>query len=125
MDITFEDAELARVCNSDAARRARFGAEAATVLLRRLGEMAAAACLADLRHLASARLRTYSAANGSTHLIAVEGHGDLVVRTGGDPPRRPRRNPGRTRRARVDRHRHHDRLVTRPSASPTPERQIP
>ncbi|MFJ9638617.1 hypothetical protein [Streptomyces sp. NPDC101178] len=86
VEIVFEDAELARVCNSGPARRGRFGHEGSTTLLRRLGQMSAAYQLADLRHIAAARLRP--AANGDcfTRLVSLGAHGDLVVRPRDDPP---------------------------------------
>ncbi|MDX3637137.1 MULTISPECIES: hypothetical protein [Streptomyces] len=79
VDIAFDDAELARVCNSDAARRARFGPEAAATLHRRLGQMAAAAHLADLRHLAAACLRPGPPGDRLARLISLGVHGDLLV----------------------------------------------
>ncbi|MFF4961180.1 hypothetical protein ACIQJX_04835 [Streptomyces griseoviridis] len=86
VEIVFEDAELARVCNSGPARRDRLGPDGATTLLRRLGQMSAAHHLADLRHIAAARLRP--AANGDcfTLLVSLGDHGDLVVRPRDDPP---------------------------------------
>ncbi|MEV5804139.1 hypothetical protein [Streptomyces parvulus] len=86
MEIVFKDAELARVCNSGPARRDRLGPDGATILLRRLGQMEAAHHLADLRHVAAARLRP--AANGDcfTLLVSLGDHGDLVVRPRDDDP---------------------------------------
>ncbi|MER6162856.1 hypothetical protein ABT147_46575 [Streptomyces sp. NPDC001868] len=72
VNIAFDDAELARVCNSDAARRARFGPEAAATLHRRLGQMAAADHLADLHRLAAARLRPDPADNGVSRMSRSE-----------------------------------------------------
>ncbi|MEV6480616.1 hypothetical protein [Streptomyces sp. NPDC051576] len=86
VDIVFDDTELARVCNSDAARRARFGPEAAATLHRRLGQMAAAAHLADLRHLAAARLRPGPPGDRFARLISVGAHGDLLVHPRDAPP---------------------------------------
>ncbi|MDX2540196.1 hypothetical protein [Streptomyces scabiei] len=79
-------AELTRVCNSDAARRARFGPEAAAALHRRLGQMAAANHLADLHHPAAARLRPDPADNGISRVVSLGDHGHLVVRPREDPP---------------------------------------
>ncbi|WP_326806084.1 hypothetical protein OIE49_36765 [Streptomyces sp. NBC_01788] len=86
VEIVFEDAELARVCNNGPARRDRLGPDGATTLLRRLGQMSAAHHLADLRHIAATRLRP--AANGDcfTLLVSLGDHGDLVVRPRDDPP---------------------------------------
>ncbi|MFE6829081.1 hypothetical protein [Streptomyces sp. NPDC057690] len=86
VDIAFDDAELARVCNSDAARRARFGPEAAAALHRRLGQMAAADHLADLHRLAAARLRPDPADSGVSRIVSLGDHGHLVVRPRDDPP---------------------------------------
>ncbi|MDK1348944.1 hypothetical protein QNO09_37975 [Streptomyces sp. 378] len=86
VNIAFDDAELARVCNSDAARRARFGPEAAATLHRRLGQMAAADHLADLHRLAAARLRPDPADSGVSRIVSLGDHGHLVVRPRDDPP---------------------------------------
>ncbi|GHB75612.1 hypothetical protein GCM10010377_77510 [Streptomyces viridiviolaceus] len=86
VDIAFNDAELARVCNSDAARRARYGPEAAVTLHRRLGQMAAADHLADLHHLAAARLRPDPTDSGVSRIVSLGNHGHLVVRPRDDPP---------------------------------------
>ena len=86
VDIAFDDAELARVCNSDAARRARYGPEAAVTLHRRLGQMAAADHLADLHHLAAARLRPDPADSGVSRIVSLGDHGHLVVRPRDDSP---------------------------------------
>ncbi|MEU6540986.1 hypothetical protein ACWC9X_12645 [Streptomyces asoensis] len=86
MDIAFVDAELARACNSDAARRAHFGPEAAVALHRRLGEMAAAAHLADLRHLAAARLRSGPPEDRFARLVSLGVYGELLVHPRDSPP---------------------------------------
>ncbi|MDH6590097.1 plasmid maintenance system killer protein [Streptomyces sp. SAI-133] len=86
VNIAFDDAELARVCNSDAARRARFGPEAAATLHRRLDQMAAAGHLADLHRLAAARLRPDPADSGVSRIISLGDHGHLVVRPRDDLP---------------------------------------
>ncbi|WP_329611916.1 hypothetical protein OG244_38885 [Streptomyces brevispora] len=86
VDIAFDDAELARVCNSDAARRARFGTEAAVTLHRRLGQMAAAGHLADLHRLAAAQLRPDPANRGASRIVSLGDHGHLVVRPRDAPP---------------------------------------
>jgi hypothetical protein len=86
VDIVFNDAELARICNSDAARRARYGPEAAVTLHRRLGQMAAADHLADLHHLAAAQLRPGPTDSGVSRIVSLGDHGYLVVRPRDDPP---------------------------------------
>ena len=86
VEIVFEDAELARVCNNGHARRDRLGLDGATTLLRRLGQMAAAAHLADLRQVAAARLRPATNGDCFTLLVSLGDHGDLVVRPRDDPP---------------------------------------
>ncbi|MFC9643592.1 hypothetical protein ACFTZF_34380 [Streptomyces mirabilis] len=86
MEIVFEDAGLAHACNNGSARRARFGDEGSTALLRRLGQMSAAYHLADLRHVAAARLRPASNGDCFTLLVSLGPHGDLVVRPRDDPP---------------------------------------
>ncbi|CCK28830.1 hypothetical protein BN159_4451 [Streptomyces davaonensis JCM 4913] len=86
MDIAFVDAELGRVCNSDAARRARFGSEAAATLHRRLGEIAAATHLADLRHVASARLRSGPPDDRFARLVSLGVYGELLVHPRDSPP---------------------------------------
>ncbi|MEW2079733.1 hypothetical protein AB0941_40450 [Streptomyces sp. NPDC013433] len=86
VDIAFNDAELARVCNSDTTRRALYGPEAAATLHRRLGQMAAADHLADLHHLAAARLRPDPSDSGVSRIVSLGNHGYLVVRPRDDPP---------------------------------------
>jgi hypothetical protein len=86
VEIAFEDAELARVCNNGAARRDHFGPEGATTLLRRLGQMSAAYHLADLRPVAAARLRPAPGADCFTLLVSLGPYGDLVLRPRDDPP---------------------------------------
>ena len=86
VDIGFVDAELGRVCNSEGARRARFGPDAAVALHRRLGEMAAAAHLADLRHLVAARLRPGPPEDRFARLISLGVYGDLLVHPRDSPP---------------------------------------
>jgi plasmid maintenance system killer protein len=85
--IVFEDSELARVCNSAAARRSAFGEDLSNSLLRRLLQIEAADRLTDLRHLAAARLRQGPPGTDPlTRLISVGFHGDLIVRPRDDPP---------------------------------------
>jgi hypothetical protein len=86
VEIVFQDAELARVCNSGPARRDHFGPEGATTLLRRLGQMSAAYQLADLRRVAAARLRPAGNGDCFTLLVSLGPHGDLVLRPRDDPP---------------------------------------
>ena len=86
MDIVFGDAELARVCNSSTARQERYGPVASATLLRRLGQMAAAARLSDLRLLAAARIRACPGDERLGRLIALAGRDHLTVRPRDDPP---------------------------------------
>ncbi|MCX4561686.1 hypothetical protein OHA02_36600 [Streptomyces phaeochromogenes] len=86
MDIAFVDSELGRTCNSEAARRARYGMEAAATLHRRLGEMAAAAHLADLRNVAAARLRSGPPDDRFARLISLGVYGELLVHPRDSPP---------------------------------------
>ncbi|WP_406359419.1 hypothetical protein OH782_41200 [Streptomyces sp. NBC_01544] len=86
VEIVFEDPELARMCNSAAARRSALGEDASNSLLRRLLQIEAADRLADLRHLAAAHLRPGTGTDRLTRLISLGSHGDLIVRPRDDPP---------------------------------------
>jgi plasmid maintenance system killer protein len=85
VEISFVDVELARSCNEDVARELRYGPLLASVLRRRLGEIAAAEHLAALRRLPAARLRTHPA-DRCLLLIALGTAADLHATPHEDPP---------------------------------------
>lgn len=85
MKIVFGSVELARSCNLDAIRLQTYGAALATTLSRRLGEIAAAEHLAQLRTLPAARVRADPVRRDSWMLISLGSAADLQVRPGEDP----------------------------------------
>lgn len=80
MKIFFASFELARVCNDDQERVHMYGEPLASRLRQRLGEISAAAHLADLRRLPAAQIRHDSMSLDGSMLIALGRVADLRVR---------------------------------------------
>lgn len=85
MKIYFSSAELARSCNDDAERLRIYGPGLASALHRRLGEMAAAGHLAELRRVPAARLRADPGRDAGALLVALDQGADLRVRPSEEP----------------------------------------
>ena len=86
MKIAFSSADLALSCNLDEMRLRTYGPQLAPVLRRRLGEIAAADHLGELRSVPAARLRPDPALPGAWMLVALGNAADLRVRPGQQPP---------------------------------------
>jgi hypothetical protein len=71
MDVEFRSETLARVCNSDSARQAKYGADRSAIIRRRLGQLLAAAHLADMRRFTAVRMRTAVTHGRHTVLVAA------------------------------------------------------
>ena len=85
MDIAFCDEELARVCCNDLERERVHGPELGGAIRRRLGQLDAAAHLADMRKVPAARMRSAASPCDGSILLAVSPAADLVVRPRDDP----------------------------------------
>lgn len=88
LKIVFGSAELARSYNSDTERLRIYGAGLAPVLRRRLGEIAAAGHLGELRSVPATELRvdpTGSGGPGDWLLVSLDRSADLRVRPRDDP----------------------------------------
>lgn len=79
MNVEFRSKELARVCNSDSARLAKYGPDGSAVIRRRLGQLLAAARLADMRRFSGTRIRTALAGGHYTVLVAAGSTLDVLL----------------------------------------------
>jgi plasmid maintenance system killer protein len=85
LKIVFGSAELARRCNRDDERRRAYGAQLSSTLRRRLGEIAAANHLGELRSVPAARLRADPTDADGWLLVALGQAADLRVRPNHNP----------------------------------------
>jgi hypothetical protein len=82
MNVEFRSKELARVCNSDFARLAKYGPDGSAVIRRRLGQLLAAVRLADMRRFPGTRIRTAITGGQYTVLVAAGSTLDVLLRPG-------------------------------------------
>lgn len=86
MNVEFRSKELARVCNSDSARLAKYGPDRSSVIRRRLGQLVAAVHLADMRLFPGTRIRTAVTGDQHTVLVAAGTTLDVVLHPGQEGP---------------------------------------
>jgi proteic killer suppression protein len=96
MEIRFHTAQLARLCNSEAALNSRYGRDCARQIRRRLQQLEAVESLVDMTF---GRLRELEGAQAGQISLDLAGSRRLIARPTADPP--PRKPDGRLRRSKV------------------------
>ena len=90
MDVGFRNAQLRKLCSNTTLMRRRFGATGAAKLQRRLAELAAATCIADLFLLPQARCHQLKAERDEMFSVNLDGANRLIFEVADEPtPRRP------------------------------------
>jgi proteic killer suppression protein len=92
MHVSFTNAKLQRVCSTDRDRLRRFGAERAKKLQMRLGQMRAAASIAELMTLPGARCHPLVGDRAGQFSVDLDGPYRLVFEADMSPI--PRRHDG-------------------------------
>lgn len=90
MDVGFRNAQLRKLCSNTTLMRRRFGATGSAKLQRRLAELAAATCIADLFLLPQARCHQLKADRDELFSVDLEGANRLIFEVADEPTPRKR-----------------------------------
>ncbi|MDT0264194.1 type II toxin-antitoxin system RelE/ParE family toxin [Jatrophihabitans sp. DSM 44399] len=85
MDVGFRNAQLRKLCSDPSLMRRRFGANGSAKLQRRLAELAAATCIADLFLLRQARCHQLKAGRDEMFSVDIDGGLRMIFEVADEP----------------------------------------